>query len=128
MNSRILRFPQLFLFALFVLAFSAHAYFVINDGKSLSENLLWQAYLFNLIVAEIILTVMLRIAKKQKDYLGFIFMGGSGLKFLVFFLVFYPAYKEDGEMSIAEFASFFIPYILALSFKSFILLKTLNQD
>lgn len=110
-----------------LLSFGLHAGLVLNFGGSINDHLLWQAYLFNLLAAEIILAVMLKIAAKQKDHLGFIFMGGSLLKFLFFFLFFYPDYKADGDISTVEFAAFFVPYIIALSFKSFLLLKSLNQ-
>jgi len=123
-----MRSPQISLLLIMALVFGAHAIWAFQSGESLEKDLLWQAYLFNIVAAETILSIMLRIAKKQKDHLGFIFMGGSLLKFLVFFLVFYPVYKADGEMQTPEFIAFFIPYITALGFKSFILLKSLNQD
>lgn len=127
MTKLFLRSPQLSLLLILLLVFGLHAGLVLSEGESLNKNLLWQAYLFNLLAAEIILSIMLRLAKKQKDHLGFIFMGGSLLKFLAFFLVFYPEYKADGETQSEEFIAFFVPYFSALSFKSFILLKSLNQ-
>jgi len=41
-------------------------------------------------------------------------MAGSFLKFIVFFLVFYPPYKMDGNMDKLEFAAFFVPYVICL--------------
>ena len=128
MTNKILARPQLYLLLLIGVVFGLHAGYVLSSGGSLNEALFWQAYLFNTLAAEIILTVMLRMAPKKSDYLGFVFMGGSLLKFLVFFLAFYPVYKEDGTMEVDEFMAFFIPYLVALSFKSYILLKSLNQS
>lgn len=126
-NDRLSQYPQAVLLFILALAFGIHyavlSYLQIPIGSSLT----WQAYLFNLLAAQIILTVMLRIAQKKQDYLGFIFMGGSLLKFLVFFLAFYPVYKEDGEISSLEFSSFFVPYLICLAFKSFVLLRSLNK-
>lgn len=127
MTNKTLARPQWYLLLLMSLAFSLHAGFIVYNDGSLADYLFWQAYLFNTLAAEIILSVMLRMAPKRSDYLGFIFMGGSLFKFLVFFLFFYPVYKGDGAMAGEEFVAFFIPYFVALSFKSFILLKSLNQ-
>lgn len=124
----LLRYPQAALLLILIIVFSLHASLLYYQGLSLSADLTWQAYVFNGLAATIILTVLLRLAKKSKDYLGFVFMGGSLLKFLVFFLFFYPVYKEDGEISSLEFSSFFIPYLICLAFKSFLLLKSLNKN
>jgi len=127
MYKRLLNRPQLGLSLILLVEFVVH-YFVLDSlGISLSANLTGQAYLFNLIAGVLIITVMLRLAATQKDYLGFVFMGGSLLKFLVFFLVFYPVYKEDDHISNQEFSSFFVPYLSALTYKSLVLLRSLNQ-
>lgn len=128
MINRILGTPQVLLILILGLVFSIHAYWLVSEGHNLYTFLMPQAYAFNAAAAIGILSLMLRLAKKSKDYLGFVFMGGSLLKFLVFFLFFYPSYKADGEISALEFSSFFIPYLISLSFKSFVLLRSLNQD
>jgi hypothetical protein len=127
MIDRVLRAPQLYLMALLVLVFAIHAAYLNLHNIPLSDNLTWQAYIFNALAAVLILTFMLRLAQKSKDYLGFVFMGGSLLKFLVFFVFFYPVYKADDKIQALEFSSFFIPYLICLSFKSFVLLKSLNR-
>ena len=55
-------------------------------------------------------------------------MAGSGLKFLLFFLLFYPSYKADGNMSTLEFISFFIPYAICLILEVSYLSKELNNQ
>ena len=114
------------LFLVIGLAFSLHFSYLNYQQVPLGEHLTWQAYLFNFLTASLILVFLLKRAKKNKSNLGFFFMGGSFLKFLVFFLLFYPQYKADGEMQTIEFASFFIPYAICLSVKSFVLIRTLN--
>lgn len=109
------------------LALFGHYIYLSSVGISLSENLTWQAYLFNGLAATGILIFLMRLAQKNKSNLGFIFMAGSFLKFLVFFLLFFPEYKADGEMQTIEFSSFFIPYAICLSVKSFILIRMLNR-
>lgn len=128
MINRILGTPQVLLILILALVFSIHAYWLDSEGYNLYAFLMPQAYVFNAAAAIGILSLMMRLAKKSKDYLGFVFMGGSLLKFLVFFLFFYPDYKEDGEITALEFSSFFIPYLISLSFKSFVLLRSLNKD
>lgn len=118
----------LILFTAMAVAFATHAAFLSHLNLSLGEYLTWQAYLFNFLAASGILIFLLRLTKKNKSNLGFIFMAGSLLKFLVFFIFFFPEYKADGEMQAVEFSSFFIPYAICLSVKSFVLIRTLNRE
>jgi hypothetical protein len=120
--------PFLFLGLFLILAFGIHTSVLGNLNISLGENLTWQAYLFNALAAAVILGMMLRLSAKGNSNLGFIFMGGSMLKFLVFFLLFYPSYKSDGLITSVEFSSFFIPYVICLSFKSVLLIRVLNRQ
>ncbi|MEN1786276.1 MAG: hypothetical protein AAGF77_14230, partial [Bacteroidota bacterium] len=66
------------------------------------------AYSVNFILALIIFIGLFLARKRLPNALGFLFMGGSLLKFLVFFLFFYPDYRADGELQRTEFATFFI--------------------
>ena len=77
------------------------------------KELLW-AYVVNVILALLIFSFLFYFRKRFKHLAGFLFMAGSLLKFLVFFLLFYPGYRQDGTISTSEFTSFFIPYALCL--------------
>jgi F0F1-type ATP synthase assembly protein I len=79
------------------------------------------------LAATILLFIQARFNKKSAQT-GFIFLGGSGLKFLVFFLVFYPYYRQDGVMATSEFAAFFIPYATCLILEVIFLSKQLNNQ
>jgi len=68
-----------------------------------------------------------RLRNKMSEQLGFLFMGGSFLKFLCFFVFFYPAYKMDGKVDSLEFASFFIPYAISLIFETLGVMKFLKK-
>lgn len=116
------------LFLFLAIAFSLHASFLSQQEISLGQHLTWQAYLFNFIAASVILFFLFSLKPKYQGSLGFIFMGGSLFKFLIFFLFFYPQYKADGEIQTIEFSSFFIPYAICLSIKTFILIRRVNQD
>ncbi|MBT8301393.1 MAG: hypothetical protein KJO63_08695 [Maribacter sp.] len=78
------------------------------------DDLIVLSYLVNGILAAIIFGALYIFRATLKNQIGFLFMGGSFLKFIFFFILFYPVYKADGEMSRSEFAAFFIPYGISL--------------
>tara|TARA_R110002050_G_scaffold221441_1_gene357335 strand:+ start:135995 stop:136384 length:390 start_codon:yes stop_codon:yes gene_type:complete len=84
-------------------------------------------YLVNYILAVIITSALYLGRYKYANNLGFIFMGSSFLKFAVFFLVFNPIYKADGNTSTVEFGLFFIPYAIALIIETTFLIKVMNK-
>jgi len=90
------------------------------------SNLVIQAYLVNYLMALIIYSIIFKLRLKFGHITGFMFMIGSFLKFIIFFLVFYPAYKFDGNITKFEFAAFFTPYLVCLIFETLSLAKILN--
>jgi hypothetical protein len=82
----------------------------------------------NYLLAAVVLIVVEKTLNKNSAQAGFVFMAGSALKFLVFFLVFYPIYKADDEMQAVEFAAFFIPYSICLIAEVIYLSKQLNNQ
>ena len=96
-------------------------------GLPFFENKIVLSYVINFLLAVIIFTVIYRLKETQKDNLGFLFIGGSFIKFLVFFLLFYPSFKADGNINKLEFSSFFIPYIICLVIETASLSKFLNK-
>lgn len=85
------------------------------------------AYFGNAIMAFLVVAIMFFLEKKYKDQLGFVFMATSFLKFLLFFLFFYPGYNADGVVSKQEFLVFFIPYFIFLIFEITVLSRFLNK-
>ena len=116
------------LFLTLVLVFSIHIATLYFLDIPLFENMIIQSYVINFVLAVIVLLVIEKTMQKQSAQAGFIFMAGSGLKFLVFFLVFYPSYQADGEMKTIEFITFFIPYALCLIADVIYLSKQLNNQ
>ncbi len=114
------------LFLLLSTVFTIHLGILYFLELPFFENQIVLAYAINLILAAIIFLVLHQYRVKFQNTLGFLFMGGSFLKFIVFFLVFYPAYKEDGKIQGVEFAAFFIPYLVALIFETVQASKMLN--
>ena len=93
----------------------------------LFENQIITSYLINGILAIIIFITLFKLRIKYLDLLGFLFMGGSFLKFAVYFIFFLPHFKADGIVVRLESTSFLIPYITSLIIETFYLIKLLNK-
>ncbi|MDF1673758.1 MAG: hypothetical protein P1U41_09640 [Vicingaceae bacterium] len=91
------------------------------------DNKIIAAYFFNFILAVVIVLILTLLQNKAAGLLGFVFMAGSLFKFLLYFIFFNSSFKEDGDISRLEFASFFIPYSTALIIEVVFLSKTLNK-
>jgi uncharacterized protein DUF6168 len=101
---------------------------VLNiKGLPQFENLIVGSYAINGILAAVIFIGLYIFRKKLKNQIGFLFMGGSFLKFIIFFIVFYPVYNADGEMGKFEFAAFFIPYSISLALEAIFTAKMLRK-
>ncbi len=114
--------------ALLIVIFGVHVFMLNYTNNALFENQIVLSYLINYMLAVIVLLVVEKTLNKNSAQAGFVFMAGSALKFLVFFLVFYPAYREDGKMESIEFVTFFIPYAICLITEVIYLSKQLNNQ
>jgi len=117
---------KLFLGLIFV--FLLHVGILYFLEKPLFQNMIVVSYIVNFAMATIVLLIVERTLRKKSAQSGFVFMAGSGLKFLAFFLIFYPSYREDGTMSTVEFVTFFIPYAFCLIADVIYLSKQLNNQ
>lgn len=115
------------LFISLVVTFLVHLLVLHLFGKPLFDNLIIAAYIVNFLLAVIIYFTLYKLKKKYLEQLGFIFMFGSMLKFLVFFLFFYPVYKTDGKIQPIEFSSFFVPYAISLIFETLGVIRFLKK-
>lgn len=112
-----------------LLTLSLGLHFVVLEYLNITFTIsdLFMPYSANFFLASIITIGLYLLRVKQAANLGFIFMGSSFFKFLVFFLVFYPIYTIDGELSPVEFGWFFIPYAVSLTFETNFLVRILNE-
>ncbi len=108
--------------------FAAHLFILQNMGLPFFADRIVLSYLVNYALAASILIFIQSKFNKKSSHTGFMFLAGSGIKFLVFFLVFYPFYREDGTMSTSEFAAFFVPYATCLILEVAFLSKQLNNQ
>jgi len=123
---RILKFT-LSLSASLLLVFILHVFYLKTKNLPLFENKLVAAYTINFLAAIVIYITLFLLRNKFKEQLGFLYMGGSFLKFILFFVFFYPSYKLDGQMSSLEFGAFFIPYVISLIFETLGVIKFLKK-
>jgi len=96
------------------LSFFLHTTFLQHKGLSKYGNLIVLSYGVNFVLAAAIYIGLHSFRNRIKNQIGFLFMAGSFLKFIVFFILFYPSYKADGTMATSEFAAFFVPYAICL--------------
>ncbi len=85
------------------------------------------SYVINFLLASIIYIGLYSFRNKIKTQIGFLFLAGSFLKFIVFFILFYPSYKADGSMASSEFAAFFVPYAICLVVETIFTAKMLQK-
>ena len=125
-NSQTKKFSLLLLVVLLV-AFSIHVHINESLFGDLYANSVILTYVINYFIAILIFGLMIKYMPRIENTLGFYFMAGSFFKFLVFFVVFQPIFKENGSTDKAEFVSYFAPYALSLSFEVYFLVKLLNK-
>ncbi|MGA9270844.1 MAG: DUF6168 family protein [Lutimonas sp.] len=118
---------SLILLALLLSALALHLFILKGLELPLWDNKILLAYTVNYILAIAIYGTLYLLQEKMTSQLGFLYMGGSLLKFLFFFVLFYPSYKLDGDMSNAEFAAFFIPYSISLILETSGIIKFLKK-
>ena len=92
------------LFTILPIVFCIHIAFLNFFELPLFESKIILAYIINATIALIIFLLLFLLRKKYRDQLGFLFMGGSMIKFAFFFLLFYASYKYDGKFTAQEFA------------------------
>ena len=107
--------------------FLLHILFLNYNNLPLFDNKILLAYILNYALALGIYCLLYFLRFKLKNQLGFLFMAGSFLKFVFFFIFFYPTYKIDGNINNLEFSSFFIPYIICLIIETSALIQLLKN-
>ena len=114
---------------LLVLSVSFGIHLLVLKGLDfpLFENKIVLSYVINTLLAFVIFFSLFKLKDKYQAQIGFLFLFGSALKFLIFFVLFYPAYKADGDINKLEFAAFFIPYASSLIIETLFLSKLLNN-
>ncbi|MBO0342120.1 MAG: hypothetical protein VX798_02520 [Bacteroidota bacterium] len=109
-----------------LMLFFAQSRILENNGHDLSSLQVVKSYVLNAIMALSVFFAIYLFRNKYRDLLGFFFLGGSLLKFLLFFIFLYPGFNQDGSLERLEFLVFFVPYGFGLALETFFLVKLLN--
>lgn len=104
--------------------------FYIHSGyiNVLDETTMYKSYAVNLILGTLVFIVIEFLKKSQTNILGFVFLAGSLLKFLVYFVYIYPLLIETGELTKPKFFVFFIPYSICLIVEIIFLVRLMNNE
>ena len=116
------------LFFILILVFGIHVTVLYFKDYPFFNNKIMLAYVINFLLAGVVLFLVERVLNTKSSQAGLIFLVGSGLKFLCFFVIFNPSYKADGTVTSLEFAAFFVPYLVCLILEVFYLSKQLNNQ
>jgi len=117
-----------YLLVLLLTSFAIHAISQERLYRDLYANHLILSYCLQLILAVATYTLLLVLHKKHKDKLGFIYITGSILKFIIAYVLLRPIFNADGQISRPEFLSLFVPYILALAFNTWAMQSLLKEN
>ena len=107
--------------------FGIHSAILYYLNISIFQHLLIPSYIANYFLALFIFFILVKLKKKYLDLLGFVFMGGSFVKFGVYFVFFNPIFKQNGTVSPQEATAFLVPYLMCLIVETFYLIKLLNN-
>ena len=117
---------NLILFHFYIIALLSLSYVVHHN--IIDYDYLFLFYTINLVLAVIIYWLFFFTRNKQEEYMGFYFLLGTILKFIVFFTIVFPIFKnDDGDVSKMEFFSFFTPYLLSLFVETTSLISLLHS-
>lgn len=105
-----------------------HRYILGSIGAALRFPEYLLSYGLNFVMAATIIIALLNLPERFKTSLGYFFLFGSFFKFIVYFTVFLPIYRRDGDVSSIEFFAFFVPYALCLVVETTVLIVKLNHD
>lgn len=115
------------LFIVLGVVFCIHIGLLYYLNLPLYDHLIIASYLANFMLAIIIYVTLYSLRIKYLQILGFIFMGGSFLKFAVYFIFFHPYFKQNSIDNSLEATSFLVPYMTSLVMETIALVKLLNN-
>ena len=112
--------------ALLVVAFTLH-YLIVAESDSNAINKLLLTYLFNYLFTLLLIYGFIILIRKKSKQIGYAFLFGSMIKFLLFFALISPFLKMNGSVKSFAFAAFFIPYAICLIAEVWITVRILND-
>lgn len=125
-NQSLLKFTLVLATTLLVV-FGIHYGYLVKFQPQVEVSEIALTYLVNFLMGWGVTFALYKLRIKYAHSLGFIFMGGSMLKFIIYFFTLHPIYKADGDVSALEFGFFFIPYGISLAFETLFISQILNE-
>jgi len=122
MISNILKFTLVISFLL-GLSYFLQINIIQTSLTSKQTNLIEFSYLFNSAFTYILMLNILIFKKILEDKLGFLYLGISTLKFMLFYFL---VKSKNIEINKSDFLLFFIPFVLCLGIEIFYVSKILN--
>jgi len=101
-------------FLVFLVFFLIHIFVLSFNQVQLTSSFIFPSYIYNFVISILVLIIITKLGKSKNFYLGFVFMFLSGVKLLIFLLIFYPVFNYDNKIDIIEKTSFLVPYFLGL--------------
>jgi len=126
LNKKIIIFTSQLLGAILIVGV-LHIGFLYARNLEFDFTLVLLGYVINFAMALGIYSVLLYFSEKKNKNLGFLFMFGSTLKFVIYFLIFDPIFMLDRKLTKVEFFIFFVPYFTCLLVETFGLIKLLRE-
>jgi len=123
MISNILKFTLIISFLL-GLAYFLQINIIQTTLNAKETNLIQFSYLFNFAFTYILMLNILVFKKILEDKLGFVYLGISTLKFVLFYFL---VKSKNIEINKSDFLLFFIPFVLCLGIEIFYVSKILNS-
>jgi len=117
----------LILFSILLAVFIIHIIILQFLNHDFFANRIIISYIGNFVLTVAIFTFIFKNKENKTESLGFFFLGGTMVKFLLFFIFINPFFIQDGLVSRMEFLSFFVPYAVALFVETQQLIKVLNK-
>lgn len=115
-----------FIVSLGIWYFIAKRYF-LTGMNVLLEGYFSRSLIFTFGFSFVLFYLLYFFRKRWRDYLGFIFLAGSLIKFGAYFLWLRPMRLKILEFEQEEFLLFFIPYTLSMVIEVYFLSRLLNS-
>lgn len=123
MTANTLKFTLLFV-AILGFSYVLQVYLFQPELAAKQLYLVKYSYLFNFTFTYVLMLNIFIFKKILEDKLGFVFLGISMLKFVIFY---FAVKSKNIEINKSDFLLFFIPFVLCLAIEIFYISKILNR-
>lgn len=116
------------LLGLLLISITAQLFIYNYRGFPLLDGYIIPSYIFNFLYALATFILLLIAHRKKSNQIGFIYMGLSLTKLIIFMAVFRTIFHFDGDMDNFETLGFLIPYLICLFTETIYLVRLLKVN